>query len=284
MEPGRSEIDAEGHVPDMLRDFLIRLETTTESVQVWQLIVDLGQQLNLPYIDFISASSLADWKKTRFIRTSYDSTWLNDLNKDPDLHRWSYFRSHAMHYLTPITVGIEFIDEYRHIPAKRVAVLREGAKRGLRAGFSVPLRHNNPPQAALLTWMGDHSKRDFLTILKAHGWTLNVASVMAFQRYMLHFDQEFSARNQITPKQQELLEMIGMGLQDKVIADQLGISISAVRQRMNLLMQKTGCRNRAELAALAISIGTMPNPLHRADAVEEGTLIEMGAAPFRKEP
>lgn len=278
----RPVLEAESHVPDLLRDFLIDLETTASSVEVWRLIVALGRKLRLPCIDFISAASFADWKKTLFIRTSYDSSWLNDVNADPDLHKWSYFRSHAVDYLTPIAVGIEFVDEYREIPARRVEVLREAASRGMRAGFSVPLRHNAPPQAALITWTGDHSRRAMEAIIRAHGWTLHCAAVMAHQRYMLHFAQEFTQRNHISPKQQELLEMIGRGRQDKAIAEQLGISVSAVRQRMHLLMQKTRLGNRAELAALAMSIGIVPDPLHRSDMPEVETLVQMDGSGARR--
>ncbi len=273
--PERRLIEAERYTPELLHRFLADLETTGHSRDVWALIVGLGKQLNLPYIDFISASSLADFRKTLFIRTSYDSTWLNELNRDPDLHRWSYFRSHAMHHLTPIMVGIEFIDEYHHIPAKRAEILRRAAKHGIRAGFSIPLRVHAPPQAALLTFSGNHSRRDMIAIVKAHGWTLNVAALAAHQRYVMHFAAEFPERNHVSPKQTELLELIGQGLQDKQIADQLGISISAVRQRLHTLMEKTGLSTRTELATLAMGLGILPDPLHGPGNDADEVLIEM---------
>lgn len=271
----RPVVDAECYTPPLLRDFLLDLEQTGHSVEVWRLIVGLGRALNLPFIDFISANSLSQWRKTQFIRTSYDSSWLSELNADPELYKWSYFRSHALNCLTPVMIGIEFVDEYRHIPAKRVEVLREAAKRGIRAGFSIPLRYNAPPQAALISWCGDHSRREMMAIVKAHGWTLHTAAVTGHQRYMYHFGREFSERNHISDKQRDLLELLGHGLQDKVIAERLGVSVSAVRQRMNLLMQKTNLTNRAELAALAMSIGLVSDPLQRPDLPEAETLVEM---------
>ncbi|MEM6729706.1 MAG: hypothetical protein AAF618_14470, partial [Pseudomonadota bacterium] len=44
---------------------------------------------------------------------------------------------------------------------------------------------------------------------------------------------------------------------------ELGISISAVRQRMAALQDKTGLANRTDLAALAMSLGIVPDPLNR---------------------
>ncbi len=268
-------------MPDLLQGFLQDLETTRHSTEVWQLLVGLGRQVQLPCVDFISASSFRDWKKTLFIRTSYDSSWLHSANTDPELQRWSYFRDHAMNYLTPVMIGLEFIDEYRHIPHKRIEVLRLAAEHGIRAGFSIPLRQNAPPQAALITFAGDHSRRRMQAIVRAHGWTLNTAAIMGHQRYLFHFNQEFTERNRITDKQLELLELIGGGLQDKAIAAKLGVSISAVRQRMKTLMQNTQASSRAELAALAMCLGVLPDPFNRPGLDGAEVLVEMDNAGTR---
>lgn len=272
----RTTIAAERHLPPRLVRFLTDLEATESSVEVWRLIVALGRSLDLPKIDFICASSFRDWRRTLFIRTSYDSTWLNELNRDPEIGNWSYFRTHAIHHLTPITMGIEYLDDYHALPEKRVEVLRMAAERGIRAGFSIPLRLLAPPQSALITFAGDHSRAAFDALLAEHGWTLNVAALVAHQRYMAHFAAEFSDRNEITDKQRELLAAIGQGLQDKQIAHELGISVSAVRQRLASLMERTGLGTRSDLAALAMSIGVLPDPLHRPDSEPPEILIEIG--------
>nr|WP_319949475.1 LuxR C-terminal-related transcriptional regulator [uncultured Shimia sp.] len=275
--PNRREfLQAETYTPEFLHGFLADLEVTEHSSDVWRLLVGLGRKLELPMVDLITASNYANWKKTLFVRTSYDSTWLHDVNKNPDLAKWSYFRSHAMHHLTPFAVGIEFVDEYYHIPQTRYDLLREASRRGLRSGFSIPLRLHAPPQAGLITFSGDHGKRDMQRIIQAHGWTLNVAALSGHQRYLTHFFAEFSERNSITSKQKELLEMIGSGMQDKAIAKQLEITVSAVRQRMNHILRKTGLTNRAELAALAMSVGLLPDPLSHSGENREVVRVDMG--------
>lgn len=265
-----------------MHNFLADLESTESSSEVWALIVGVGRTLNLPFVDFISADNYADWKRTLFVRTSYDSSWLNEFNADPEVLKWSYFRTHAIHHLTPIAVGLEFIDEYMHIPEARHRLLREAARRGLRSGFSIPLRTHAPPQASVITFSGDHSKREMRRIIQTHGWVLNTVATMGFQRYLAHFSAEFIDRNRISEKQRELLEMIGGGLQDKVIAERLGVTVSAVRQRMNNILAKTGLNNRADLAALAMSVGLVPDPLSREGTGEAVVLVEMGVAPQGK--
>ena len=273
-EPTRNLLQAEQYVPDLMQAFTTALEEAEHSSHVWDLIVSVGQELNLPFVDYIVASSLQNWKKTLFIRTSYDSSWLNSMNDDPEVHKWSYFRSHAMHKLTPVAVGLEFLDEYHKLPDKRVQVLRVAAEHGIKAGFAIPLRQSAPPQAAIITFSGGQSRREMRTLIKAHGWTLNCAALMAHVRYSQLFAAEFTERNQITPKQLELIELIGLGLQDKAISEQLGISISAVRHRMNALLANTGLGSRAELAALAMSAGILPHPFNRPDTPFE-TVIDM---------
>lgn len=275
-ESGRRPLlAAERHTPELLHEFLVDLETTQSSAQVWNLIVEVGRTLNLPHIDFICANNFSNWKRTLFIRTSYDSSWLNAHNNDPETSKWSYFRTHAIHHLTPIAIGLEFADEYHHIPQQRYEVLKEAAQRGLRAGFSIPLRHNAPPQAALITFCGDHSKREMHHIIQTHGWVLSTVAMMGHQRYIAHFAAEFTERNRISDKQRELLEMIGAGLQDKIIAEKLEISVSAVRQRMKNILKKTGLANRADLAALAMSAGLVQDPLNRMHNEDAGILVQM---------
>lgn len=274
--------EAEGHTPRLLQDFLTDIEQSTRSVQVWERLVELGRAVQLPFIDFIAASSYSEWRRTLFVRTSYDSNWLNDLNKDPEVQRWSTFRAHAMQHLTPILIGIEFADP-EVVSPRRIEVLKLAAERGIRAGFSVPLRLHAPPQGALISFSGDHDRAAMLEIVAQHGWTLNVAAMVAHQRYMRHFSAEFFERNEITDKQRELLQMVGKGLQDKQIAAELGISVSALRQRMHSLMVKANLSNRAEIAALAMSTGLLPDPQFDVEG-SQNLLVEMDNAGVRTRP
>ncbi|ETX30226.1 helix-turn-helix transcriptional regulator [Roseivivax isoporae] len=282
--PRRRLSQAESYTPELLQDFLLALERTESSLEVWKLIVGAGAKVGLPFVDFVSAGGLQDWRRTLFMRTSYDSSWLQDHYRSDDVRRWSYFRHHAMSRLTPVVTGIEFADEYDPMPEARLAVLREAAARGLRSGFSIPLRQDAPPRAALITFSGPHGRREMRTIVSAHGWALHAIAMMGHQRYLMHFRREFTDRNHITPKQLELLKLIGQGLQDKRIAEQLEISVSAVRQRMAALCQNTGLKSRSEIAALAMSLGVLPDPLHPVEGEEVEELVEMDDVGPRRAP
>ena len=69
----------------------------------------------------------------------------------------------------------------------------------------------------------------------------------------------------------------------KDVAELAGVSVSAVRQRMNALCAKTGLGSRAELAALAMTLGLLPDPINRGDAEEyTDMLVEMDETGIRR--
>ncbi len=139
---------------------------------------------------------------------------------------------------------------------------------GFRAGLAVPLRIRDPGQAPLIRLGSDFSRAEFDALLAEYGWTLHAAMLSAHARYTELIKLEFTARNQLTEKRKEMLWLVGQGLMDKQIANQLGIFFSAVRQRLSTVQTKTGAQNRADLAALAARLGLVSDPLlrgHRDD-------------------
>ncbi len=58
------------------------------------------------------------------------------------------------------------------------------------------------------------------------------------------------ARYRITPREREVVEMVCLGQTNQEIADRLFISVRTVKDHNSLIFQKTGVRNRTELARL----------------------------------
>lgn len=58
-----------------------------------------------------------------------------------------------------------------------------------------------------------------------------------------------SVSRPITPDQLRIAELIAQGWEDKEIANDLGVSYDAVRQRLRTFAQKIGATNRAMVAA-----------------------------------
>jgi len=54
----------------------------------------------------------------------------------------------------------------------------------------------------------------------------------------------------LTPREQQVRELVRHGLQDKQIAEELGISVKTVEKHVGSALRKTGTRNRTELAGL----------------------------------
>lgn len=253
----------ETFLPKALLNFLLGLERTRSTEDVWQLVLDLAGSMGLDAVDYVYATDFRNWEKAQFIRTTFDSTWLEHVKRFPHIRHTSNFRMHGCRYLTPVKVGLAYVDRMGPISLEKRRHLELSARMGLEAGLAIPLRMGDPGQAALLAVGGRFDSDSFDQIIDQHGWTLHAAALSAHARYTELFKSEFIDRNELTDKQKELLILVGQGLMDKQIAHHLGISFSAVRQRLAAVQHKTGTLNRADLAALAARAGLVPDPLLR---------------------
>lgn len=257
--------DTEKFIPIELLDFLTRLETTVKTDDVWALILGLASDLGLSAVDYVYATDYRNWEKAQFIRTTFDSRWLDYVRQFPHIRYTSNFRMHGCRYLTPVRVGLAYLDDMGPVCADKRRHLELSAQMGMEAGVAFPLRMGDPGQAAILAFGGRYSREEFNALLAEHSWTLHAAALSAHARYTELFKVEFIERNQLTDKQKELIMLVGQGLMDKQIAHLIGISFSAVRQRLSAVQQKTGAQNRADLAALAARVGLVPDPLLRGN-------------------
>ena len=55
----------------------------------------------------------------------------------------------------------------------------------------------------------------------------------------------------LTDREREVRKLMELGLPDKLIAEQLVLSVKTVEKHAGAVLRKTGARNRTELAALA---------------------------------
>jgi DNA-binding NarL/FixJ family response regulator len=68
----------------------------------------------------------------------------------------------------------------------------------------------------------------------------------------LHRGQPGAAQpDLLTDREREVRGLMEAGLPDKVIAEQLVLSVKTVEKHAGAVLRKTGARNRTELAALA---------------------------------
>lgn len=60
-------------------------------------------------------------------------------------------------------------------------------------------------------------------------------------------------RQGLSPRQQQIITLVALGLSDKEISSRLAISPHTVRTYMDRLFQNLGCRTRARAVALWLS-------------------------------
>lgn len=62
----------------------------------------------------------------------------------------------------------------------------------------------------------------------------------------------FPALTPLSPREEEVLRLLGEGRSNRELAQELGISVKTVESHLEALKAKLGCRNAAELRALAL--------------------------------
>lgn len=262
--------------PPPLRHFLVRLESVETTDEVWNLLLELCHEIGLCALDYVYATDFRNWEQAQFIRTTASSKWLEYVRKFPTIRQTSVFRRHCVHYLTPVLCGPAHLELMGDVnDAMKIHGAATKSEMGMNAGIAFPLRMDDPGQAASLAWGGPQNREEFAQVIREHGWTMHAASLSAHTRYTELFKAEFIERNELTAKQRELIQLVGQGLMDKQIAHQLDISFSAVRQRLARVQAKTGVQNRAELAALAMRVGLVPDPLLRPHSADLTVFLSM---------
>ena len=73
----------------------------------------------------------------------------------------------------------------------------------------------------------------------------------------------------LTPREMDILRLLGRGLGNKEIADELGVSVTTVRTHLNKVYEKVGPMSRVELALYAAQaakavMGEAKHPLAKA--------------------
>jgi DNA-binding CsgD family transcriptional regulator len=64
-------------------------------------------------------------------------------------------------------------------------------------------------------------------------------------------------QRRLSPRERELLALLGQGLTDREIANALGIALSTVHSHLDRIRDKTGRRKRSQLTRLALDLGLL---------------------------
>ena len=64
-------------------------------------------------------------------------------------------------------------------------------------------------------------------------------------------DGELARLAELTPRERDILRLVGDGLSNAEIADQLVVSVHTVKTHVSRMLAKTGCQSRAQAAVLA---------------------------------
>jgi len=254
---------AEKITPPRLLAALLRLETAQTPDDVWALMVRVAEGFGLGIVDYIFDTDLENPDHAPLSRTTFSAEWEERLETNSSFRQAGRFEKYSGRYLTPTLTGLSYLGDMGELsPSERRHIIMAD-EMGLKCGLVIPLRFGEPRQAAQIIFGGAVHRERFDALMAQHCAMLIAFAQAAHMRFTELYKTNTLNQIQLTPKQIELVHLVGQGLMDKQIAHQLGISFSAVRQRLAMVQSKTGTQNRADLAALAARVGLIPDPLIR---------------------
>lgn len=104
----------------------------------------------------------------------------------------------------------------------------------------------------------DSPRELFIAQLQQHILGIPALSPSVARRIVEHFRQtapELEKLSGLTPRESEVLALIGKGFRNKEAAEELGVSLPTVASHIKAIYAKLNLRNRAEAAILAQKLG-----------------------------
>lgn len=253
---------SEATLPAPLFSFLQQLGEAQNSGEVWNNFKSLSKAFGLPSVTYIHSGCPldpdVDQNNRWHILSTTDDLVIRELPTTALLDPFFTSEPTRAKSLTPTLVQMRAPQMSDTEHARQTDLL---TKLGMPVGLAIPLLSGDAHESAVILVGTRRSEAECNSILERFGCGLHLAAMASHARYCALYKQEFAERAQLTEKQTELITLVGAGLLDKQIAHQLGISFSAVRQRLAAVQHKTGARNRAHLSAMAMRIGLTPDPL-----------------------
>ncbi len=144
----------------------------------------------------------------------------------------------------------------QRLSAEAQDVLREAGKRGWHDGLVVPIPRAKSTRFGLVSIAGHCPE-----IGPALRTGLETISICFFEqvRTLVPRDGFAVAPAGLTPREIECIQKVALGRSDRQIADELRIAIATAHEHVEAAKRKLRVKNRAELAAVAVSLGIVPS-------------------------
>lgn len=250
-------------MPAPLQRLMKALERMQSPDQVWHGFVGFCSGIGIGSVEYLWATDPC-YSARDAMRSTHEDGWSQTLCSQQDLMAQHPFRRLGAERAAPVVFGAAYFNDPTPEAGAEAGFAALCARHGVQCGLAIPLPGLHGALDAMIVLGSEAEPEGFERLLSEHGQTLLIAAMHMHNRHMMLLRQERMREYDLTPKQSELLVLVGEGLMDKMISHKLGISVSAVRQRLNAVQAKTGTKSRAELAALAVSAGLCGDPLNRA--------------------
>lgn len=244
--------------PEPMVHFLTDVNFTNTAEEVFDLIVEAGKSVGFDLVMYEYCHDVLAEDSELTVRTNAPAALakLESMLRPKRVERVSYGRRHCTEKWTPGVSGAEFVDMFPQHPEYQRKMRLARIVPGVRSGFAVPLRSQNPATRAGLGFAGQMSRNECIETIRQHGPMLTTIAWAGHTRILQHSRGESGSTDQrLTERQARYVELLAAGLLDKQIAYEMNVSHSGVRKFQSAVMRKLEVTRRNDIVPRALRLG-----------------------------
>lgn len=217
--------------------------------QLSTLIDSIIGQFGFRWFALLHNVDLVRRSKRALMLTTYPARWLEEIFE----HRL-YLEDpvHAACIKTPSGLSWDRIGEFIAPSPQQIAILEKGRAHGLKAGFTMPIRMSDEPDAVFtVARAGDRE------VTGDEALAARLIGTVAFDRgrTILGVDRPVYEPVSLSPRQIDCIALVAQGKSDWEIGQILNLSRDTVHEYVEAARRRYGVRRRTQLVLRAVRDG-----------------------------
>lgn len=237
-------------------DFLTRLSKTGASKAAWKETKAFMRGLGASHLVYGFGDQPDNFHFETTLHEGKDRWWMERYEEE-GYAAFDYSLHHALHHVTPIEMGVDYLPEHPNLHTASAQVVHEIVDTGFRSAVTFPLRGTTAHARGGFTFATELAKPEFQKLLLKHGLVIALAAqhFHAHMQTLLTSESATPDTQKLTARQTLVLNWIMEGLTPQEVADKLGLSYETVKFHLRGARERLGTTTVAHTVATALKRG-----------------------------
>lgn len=153
--------------------------------------------------------------------------------------------------------GVEFVEDYPYLDEKSVGFIKAAGEIGFRSGLGIPMRLQNAPRYGGFNLGTGMKRADFERAVLPKSEMIRTFCLFAHRRIneLSYNAPSTMTQKALSPREKQCITLLAAGLRAQEIADNLSLSIPAVRLYIRNARNKLGANTKEQAIVIAMQKG-----------------------------